>query len=51
MSAEVKPICSLRDYEAALREVERSWGTKAKTCYGTGSMCLPRSASVPACRQ
>jgi len=31
MSAEVKPIRSRRDYEAALKEVERLWGAKAKT--------------------
>jgi HTH-type transcriptional regulator/antitoxin HigA len=31
MSAEVKPIRSRRDYDAALKEVERLWGAKAKT--------------------
>jgi HTH-type transcriptional regulator/antitoxin HigA len=31
MKAEVKPIRTKRDYEAALREVERLWGTKAGT--------------------
>jgi HTH-type transcriptional regulator/antitoxin HigA len=31
MSAEVKPIHSGRDHEAALKEVERLWGAKAKT--------------------
>jgi HTH-type transcriptional regulator/antitoxin HigA len=31
MSAEVKPIRSRRDYEAALKEVERLWGTKSGT--------------------
>jgi HTH-type transcriptional regulator/antitoxin HigA len=31
MSAEVKPIRSRRNYEAALKEVERLWGTKAGT--------------------
>ena len=31
MSAEVKPIRTRRDYEAALKEVERLWGAKAKT--------------------
>jgi HTH-type transcriptional regulator/antitoxin HigA len=31
MSAEVKPIRSRRDYEAALKEVDRLWGTKAGT--------------------
>jgi HTH-type transcriptional regulator/antitoxin HigA len=31
MSAEVKPIRSRRDYEAALKEVDRLWGAKAGT--------------------
>ena len=31
MSAEVKPIRTRRDYDAALKEVERLWGAKAKT--------------------
>jgi HTH-type transcriptional regulator / antitoxin HigA len=31
MSIEVKPIRSERDYEAALKEVERLWGAKAGT--------------------
>jgi HTH-type transcriptional regulator/antitoxin HigA len=31
MSAEVKPIRTRRDYHAALKEVERLWGAKAKT--------------------
>jgi HTH-type transcriptional regulator / antitoxin HigA len=31
MSAEVKPIRSQRDYEAALNEVGRLWGAKAGT--------------------
>src|SRR5438132_4369864 len=31
MNAEVKPIRSRRDYEAALEEVERLWGAKAGT--------------------
>jgi HTH-type transcriptional regulator/antitoxin HigA len=31
MSAEVKPIRSERDYEAALNEVERLWGAKTGT--------------------
>src|ERR1700681_2817950 len=31
MGAEVKPIRSRRDYDAALKEVERLWGAKAKT--------------------
>ena len=31
MKAEVKPIRSMRDYEAALREVDRLWGAKART--------------------
>jgi HTH-type transcriptional regulator/antitoxin HigA len=34
MSADVKPIRSRRDYEAALKEVERLWGAKAKTRAG-----------------
>jgi HTH-type transcriptional regulator/antitoxin HigA len=34
MSAEVKPIRSRRDYEAALKEVEHLWGAKAKTREG-----------------
>ena len=31
MSAEVKPIRSRRDYDAALKEVERLWGAKSGT--------------------
>jgi HTH-type transcriptional regulator/antitoxin HigA len=31
MKAEVKPIRSKRDYDAALREVDRLWGAKAGT--------------------
>src|SRR5438105_12776271 len=31
MTAEVKPIRTKRDYEAALKEVERLWGAKAGT--------------------
>jgi len=31
MSAEVKPIRSRHDYEAALKEVDRLWGAKAET--------------------
>jgi HTH-type transcriptional regulator/antitoxin HigA len=31
MSAEVKPIRSRRDYDAALKEVDRLWGAKAGT--------------------
>ena len=31
MVGEVKPIRSKRDYEAALREVERLWGAKSGT--------------------
>jgi HTH-type transcriptional regulator/antitoxin HigA len=31
MNAEVKPIRSRRDHEAALKEVERLWGAKAGT--------------------
>ncbi len=31
MRAEVKPIRTERDYEAALKEVERLWGAKAGT--------------------
>ena len=31
MSNEVKPIRSERDYESALKEVERLWGAKAGT--------------------
>ena len=31
MSAEVKPIRTKRDYEAALKEVERLWGAKLGT--------------------
>ena len=34
MGNEVKPIRSRRDYEAALKEVERLWGAKAKTRAG-----------------
>src|SRR5437016_3850948 len=31
MAAEVRPIRSKRDYEAALREVDRLWGAKTGT--------------------
>jgi HTH-type transcriptional regulator / antitoxin HigA len=31
MSAEVKPVRSRRDYDAALKEVERLWGAKSGT--------------------
>ena len=31
MAAEVRPICTKRDYEAALKEVERLWGAKLGT--------------------
>ena len=31
MAAEVKPIRTKRDYETALKEVERLWGAKAGT--------------------
>src|SRR6202023_2328804 len=31
MAGEVKPIRSKRDYEAALKEVERLWGAKSGT--------------------
>jgi HTH-type transcriptional regulator / antitoxin HigA len=34
MAAEIKPIRSKRDYEAALKEVERLWGAKAGTREG-----------------
>lgn len=34
MTAELKPIHSNADYEAALAEVERLWGTKAGTLEG-----------------
>jgi HTH-type transcriptional regulator/antitoxin HigA len=34
MNAEVKPIRSEADYEAALAEIERLWGTKAGTPEG-----------------
>lgn len=34
MTAEIKPIRSKRDYEAALEEVERLWGAKAGTRQG-----------------
>lgn len=34
MTAELKPIRSNADYEAALAEVERLWGTKAGTLEG-----------------
>ncbi len=34
MAAEVKPIRSKRDYEAALKEVERLWSAKAGTREG-----------------
>jgi HTH-type transcriptional regulator / antitoxin HigA len=31
MAGEVKPIRTKRDYEAALKEVERLWGAKSGT--------------------
>jgi HTH-type transcriptional regulator/antitoxin HigA len=31
MAGEIKPIRTKRDYEAALKEIERLWGTKAGT--------------------
>ncbi len=34
MTAEIKPIRSKRDYEAALKEVDRLWGAKAGTREG-----------------
>jgi len=34
MAAEVRPIRTKRDYEAALREVERLWGAKTGTSSG-----------------
>jgi HTH-type transcriptional regulator/antitoxin HigA len=34
MSAELKPIRSRRDYEAALKEVERLWGAEVGTRRG-----------------
>jgi HTH-type transcriptional regulator/antitoxin HigA len=34
MIVEVRPIRTKRDYEAALREVERLWGAKAGTSDG-----------------
>lgn len=34
MATEVKPIRSKRDYEAALKEVERLWGAKVGTREG-----------------
>jgi HTH-type transcriptional regulator/antitoxin HigA len=34
MAAEIRPIRTKRDYETALKEVERLWGAKAKTSDG-----------------
>jgi HTH-type transcriptional regulator / antitoxin HigA len=34
MTADVKPIRTKRDYEAALKDVERLWGAKAGTTEG-----------------
>ena len=34
MAAEVRPIRTKRDYESALKEVERLWGAKAGTSEG-----------------
>jgi HTH-type transcriptional regulator / antitoxin HigA len=34
MATEIKPIRTKRDYEAALREIERLWGAKAGTAEG-----------------
>jgi HTH-type transcriptional regulator/antitoxin HigA len=34
MTAEVRPVRTKRDYEAALKEVERLWGAKAGTSEG-----------------
>jgi HTH-type transcriptional regulator/antitoxin HigA len=36
MTAEVKPVRSEADYEAALAEIERLWGAKAGTPEGDG---------------
>ena len=33
-ATEIKPIRTKRDYEAALTEIERLWGAKAKTPEG-----------------
>jgi HTH-type transcriptional regulator / antitoxin HigA len=33
-ATEIKPIRTKRDYEAALTEIERLWGAKAKTSEG-----------------
>ena len=35
-ATEIKPIRAKRDYEAALKEVERLWGAKAGTPEGDG---------------
>src|SRR4051812_23817504 len=34
MAGDVKPVRTTRDYEAALKEVERLWGAKAGTSNG-----------------
>jgi HTH-type transcriptional regulator/antitoxin HigA len=34
MATDVKPICTKRDYEAALKELEILWGAKVGTADG-----------------
>ena len=41
MTAEVRPIRTKRDYESALKEVERLWGAKAGTSEGDRLDVLP----------
>jgi HTH-type transcriptional regulator / antitoxin HigA len=38
-ATEIKPIRTKRDYEAALTEIERLWGAKAKTRKAIDWMC------------
>ncbi len=44
MAGEVKPIRTKRDYEAALKEVERLWSAKAGTRDGDRLDVLARSS-------
>jgi antitoxin component HigA of HigAB toxin-antitoxin module len=44
MAGEVKPIRTKRDYEAALKEVERLWGAKSERATATVSMCSQHSS-------
>ena len=44
MAGEVKPIRTKRDYEAALKEVERLWAQRRERVTATDWMCSQRSS-------